>query len=354
MNERFVGKVTPVTGGASGIGLAARRIVGEGGRGARRRGRRRPGRATKELGDDEPQRVVTDVTAEADVEAAVAAAVEGFGRLDIAVNAAGIGTLAPIQEHPVEELDRILAINLKGVFLAVKHESKAMITAGTRGAILNIALAQRPAARRGDGRVLRVEGGRVDAHPGGGHGARPPRDPGGRRSAPAWWRRPYQLRPRVPPDPGEHVDNTPMGRVGTVDDIAGGGLLDGVRRGVVGLRRHLLRRRRRPHAQYPRFFDLFSGEGAEPGLISLRVGEVRLDEVTSGWRSAGMSTPSRWASSSRASSSRPSRSRSTARLTRASSRLGSSSRARRRKVSPPDSRSGLSFWRPWLTEKSPK
>lgn len=142
MSGRFDGRVALVTGGASGIGRAiAARIVGEGGRvvlgdldadalAA----------AVAELGGDAVAAgVAGDVTVEADVEAYVAAAVSHFGGLHLAANCAGVGTMAPLPDHPVEEWDRVLGVCLKGVFLALKHEAKAMRDAGTGGAIVNIA-----------------------------------------------------------------------------------------------------------------------------------------------------------------------------------------------------------------------
>jgi len=123
---RFDGKVAVVTGGASGIGAAiAERLAGEG--------------ASVVVGDVNTDDVRCDVTVEADVEALVATAVERHGGLHLAVNCAGVGTFAPIVEHPVEEWDRVVDICLKGVFLSVKHEARAMRDGGAGGAIVNIA-----------------------------------------------------------------------------------------------------------------------------------------------------------------------------------------------------------------------
>lgn len=128
--SRFDGKVAVITGGSSGIGRAiATRLADEG--------------AEVVVGDinaDEGAGAVRcDVTVEADVEALVAAAVDRFGAVHLAANCAGVGTMAPIWEHPVEEWDRVVDICLKGVFLSVKHESKAMRDSGVGGAIVNIA-----------------------------------------------------------------------------------------------------------------------------------------------------------------------------------------------------------------------
>lgn len=85
------------------------------------------------------QFVRADVSSSADVQAMVASAVEAFGRLDYAVNAAAIefevDYLADLAD---EDWDRMLDVNLKSVFLCMKHEINAML-AGGGGAIVNIA-----------------------------------------------------------------------------------------------------------------------------------------------------------------------------------------------------------------------
>ena len=79
----------------------------------------------------------TNVADEADVEALVAAAVERFGRLDVAFNNAGIAHAPqPIADLESETFDRVLAVDLRGVFLCCKHEIRAMLKSGG-GAIVN-------------------------------------------------------------------------------------------------------------------------------------------------------------------------------------------------------------------------
>jgi NAD(P)-dependent dehydrogenase (short-subunit alcohol dehydrogenase family) len=79
-----------------------------------------------------------DVSREADVQGLIAAAVERHGRLDVMVNNAAIQIEQELAETTEEQLDRILAVNLKGVFFGCKHAVRAMRPAGG-GAIVNIA-----------------------------------------------------------------------------------------------------------------------------------------------------------------------------------------------------------------------
>jgi NAD(P)-dependent dehydrogenase (short-subunit alcohol dehydrogenase family) len=130
-----------VTGAASGIGLAcAERFAAEG--------------ATV-VGVDlnEPPRAAwqaveraaaaaafytLDDRDEAKVAAAVAGTVESFGRLDVVVNAAGVGGGGPVHTLDVEEWDRVVDVNLKGTFLVCKHALARMFEQGG-GSVINIA-----------------------------------------------------------------------------------------------------------------------------------------------------------------------------------------------------------------------
>lgn len=83
--------------------------------------------------------VRADVSREADVEAMVATALDRFGSLDCAFNNAGIAPPGmPLTERTEEQWDRTIAVNLKGVWLCLKHECRAMLQSGS-GAIVNTA-----------------------------------------------------------------------------------------------------------------------------------------------------------------------------------------------------------------------
>ena len=139
MNDR----VALITGASSGIGRAtAEAFAAKGARvvlAARREDElaslvteigARGGKATA---------VKTDVSVAKDVERMVAHTIETFGRLDYAVNNAGIeGQLSGIMDLPEEEWDRVFDINLKGNFLCMKYEARAMLAGGHGGAIVNV------------------------------------------------------------------------------------------------------------------------------------------------------------------------------------------------------------------------
>jgi NAD(P)-dependent dehydrogenase (short-subunit alcohol dehydrogenase family) len=143
MNRRFEGKSVIVTGGGSGIGRAAvlafacegaRLIVADRNEAAGEAAARQ----VRDLGG-EARFVRADVSRSADCAAMVEAAVRLHGRLDIAFNNAGINlAAAPIADVDEEDWDRIVSVNLTGVFLSMKHEIPAMKRTGG-GAIVNTA-----------------------------------------------------------------------------------------------------------------------------------------------------------------------------------------------------------------------
>jgi NAD(P)-dependent dehydrogenase (short-subunit alcohol dehydrogenase family) len=83
--------------------------------------------------------IKTDVSIAKDVERMVAHAIETFGRLDYAVNNAGIeGKFVSITDLPEQDWDQVLDTNLKGTFLCMKFEAKAMLACQSAGAIVNV------------------------------------------------------------------------------------------------------------------------------------------------------------------------------------------------------------------------
>ncbi len=143
MTQRFEGKSTIVTGGGSGIGRAAAlAFAAEGARVIVADQNEAGGEATARLARErggEAAFVRTDVSRAADCAAMVDAAIELYGRLDVAFNNAGINLrVAKIADIDEQEWARILAVNLTGVFLCMKHEIPAMKRTG-RGAIINTA-----------------------------------------------------------------------------------------------------------------------------------------------------------------------------------------------------------------------
>ncbi len=136
-------KVALITGASSGIGRATGEAFAARGAKVVLAARREHELATLtseiESRGGRASSVVTDVAIAKDVERMVAHAIETFGRLDYAVNNAGIeGQLSGITDLPEEEWDRVLNINLKGNFLCMKYEARAMLAGGHGGAIVNV------------------------------------------------------------------------------------------------------------------------------------------------------------------------------------------------------------------------
>lgn len=135
-------KVCIVTGAGSGIGRAIAIAFGrEGGRVVVSDVDEKGGAETVRLLNEAGAAagfVAADVSRAADCERLVKEAVGRFGRLDIACNNAGIGgDLAPTADYPLEGWDRVIGINLTGVFLCMKYQLPELVK--TRGNIVNIA-----------------------------------------------------------------------------------------------------------------------------------------------------------------------------------------------------------------------
>ena len=127
------GKVGFITGGGTGIGLACAKSIVEGGGKVAIGGRRTEvvEAAASELGDS-ALAVQCDVTSQESVDAAVAATVDHFGALHIAVNAAGIGGAGHILNSTAEQFAAVLDTNLTGVFRSMHAEAQPMREGGGR------------------------------------------------------------------------------------------------------------------------------------------------------------------------------------------------------------------------------
>jgi len=143
MAKQFEGKVSLVTGGASGIGRAtavafcregARAVVAD----VLAEGGEETVRMIKEAGGHATF-IKTDVSKTTEVEMLIKKAVETYGRLDFAFNNAGIeGTMASTADCTEKNWDRTISINLKGIWLCMKYEIPQMLKQGG-GAIVNMA-----------------------------------------------------------------------------------------------------------------------------------------------------------------------------------------------------------------------
>jgi NAD(P)-dependent dehydrogenase (short-subunit alcohol dehydrogenase family) len=130
------GKIAVITGAGSGMGRSSANVfVREGAKVLAADVSGQQKETAAELGDA----VVPfqcDVTQESDVEAMFAAALEAFGRVDTVLNVAGIGSAQPLAEVTVDEYEKVVAVNLKGVMLGTKHGIRTLLPTGG-GTIVN-------------------------------------------------------------------------------------------------------------------------------------------------------------------------------------------------------------------------
>jgi len=139
----FHGKVVLITGAGNGIGRAA--AIGFASRGARVVVVDRDeaaGEATAGIlrqQGNEAQFVAADVTQTADVQDYVKRTLDAYGAIDCFFNNAGIeGSVAPTHQYDEAMFDRVMGVNVKGVFLGLRHVLPVMINQG-RGAVVNTA-----------------------------------------------------------------------------------------------------------------------------------------------------------------------------------------------------------------------
>jgi len=126
---RLAGKVAVVTGGASGIGAGtAERLVADGASVVVADIQAEAGMALADRLGPSARFAPTDATREADVEAAVATAVDAFGRLDLMfANAGIIGAYGSIANTRISDVDLTLAVDLKGPLIAMKYAARVMM-----------------------------------------------------------------------------------------------------------------------------------------------------------------------------------------------------------------------------------
>jgi len=226
---RLEGKVAVITGAGSGLGRAmAKRFVAEGASVLVADINEAGALATvMEIGDAHAERAVVhriDVTDEESCAATVAYAVERWGRLDTMVANAGIGVPGFISNLDKDDWERVLAVNLTGVFLCAKHAFRAMrqsgggvilataSVAGWRGAPGLGAYGPSKAGVIHLAQTLALEGARFNIR--------------ANALCPVWTRTPMvdafvaSMRGGPEEATARLVQDIPLGRIGTPDDVA--------------------------------------------------------------------------------------------------------------------------------------
>jgi NAD(P)-dependent dehydrogenase (short-subunit alcohol dehydrogenase family) len=141
MEQDLSGQIALVTGGASGIGAASARLLVA--RGAKVVVADRQVAAGERMASELGAAALfmsVDVAEPGDVDMMVSATLETFGRLDIAINCAGIssGARLPLGMTPMESWHRTMDVNLNGVFYSLRAEIGAIVNSGG-GSIVNVA-----------------------------------------------------------------------------------------------------------------------------------------------------------------------------------------------------------------------
>ncbi|WP_415055735.1 SDR family oxidoreductase [Halopseudomonas sp.] len=142
MNSNIQGKVILITGASSGIGEAAARLLAQKGAkvvlGARRTDRlERLVAEIRDAGEIAMARQL-DVTRRDEVQAFVDAALKDFGQIDVIINNAGVMPLSPLAALKVEEWDRMIDVNIRGVLHGIAAVLPVMQKQG-RGQVINVA-----------------------------------------------------------------------------------------------------------------------------------------------------------------------------------------------------------------------
>jgi NAD(P)-dependent dehydrogenase (short-subunit alcohol dehydrogenase family) len=122
--KRLEGKVAVITGGAGGIGAAAGRLFAEEGASVLLVDLAAEAlqQVVQAIGDEQVSAVVADVTRTEQVQRYVHTAIDRYGGIDVFFANAGVeGLVAPITEYPDDVFDRVMAVNVRGVWLGLKH-----------------------------------------------------------------------------------------------------------------------------------------------------------------------------------------------------------------------------------------
>src|SRR5215468_3334565 len=139
----LTGKVALVTGASSGLGRRFALVLAKAGAkvGVAARRTERLAEVVREIEsfDGRAVPIPLDVTDPASVRTAVATAETELGAIGVLVNAAGVIVVKPLLDHAVEEWDRVLDTNLKGVWLMAQEVARHMMRLGHGGSIINIA-----------------------------------------------------------------------------------------------------------------------------------------------------------------------------------------------------------------------
>jgi len=136
------GKTAIVTGGSIGIGFGISARLAEAGANVviASRNQQEGEKAVAELSSKpgKAKFIQCDVANEEEIKKLVAQSIDAFGSIDILVNNAGIYPFAPLSQLTSEIFDKVISINLRGLFLCVKYVSEQMIKQGKGGKIINI------------------------------------------------------------------------------------------------------------------------------------------------------------------------------------------------------------------------